>query len=100
MYHFLGKKATIKRDFPERVDLPYLTDREASAALGLLRLLVDYGAAEVYTAAGGPRADGRYLWNVWLHESVAPPSGRRIPLREWAARSVCVDYTPEGPDAA
>jgi hypothetical protein len=49
MYHFLGKKATIKPDFPERVDLPYLTDREAGAALCLLRLLVEAGAAEVYT---------------------------------------------------
>ena len=32
MYHFLSKKPTIKPEFPERVDLSYLTDREAGAA--------------------------------------------------------------------
>jgi hypothetical protein len=81
-------------DFPERLDLPRLTDKEAAAALALLRLLVDQGAVDVYTAAGGVRADGRYLWNCWI-ESHILPGGKRIPLREWAAGVMLLPHHPD-----
>ena len=97
MVHHLFSRKNEKPDFPMAQDVPDLTPHEALAALGLLRLLVDAGAAEVYTAAGGLRADGLYLWNIWLSDRITP-GGKRIPLREWAARAVCCDYTPD--DAA
>jgi len=97
MVHHLFSRKNEKPDFPTAQDAPDLTPHEALAALGLLRLLVDAGAAEVYTAAGGLRADGLYLWNIWLSDRITP-GGKRIPLREWAARAVCRDYTPD--DAA
>jgi hypothetical protein len=81
-------------DFPAREDLPRLTDDEAAAALSLLRLLVAAGDVDVYTAAGGPRKDGRYLWNCWI-ESHVIPGGKRIPLREWAAGALCLPHGPE-----
>jgi hypothetical protein len=86
-----------KPDFPTSADLPQLTPGQAMAALGLLRLLLDSGMAEVYTAAGGLRADGLYLWNIWLSDRITP-GGKRVPLREWAANVVCRDFTPD--DAA
>jgi hypothetical protein len=99
MIHRLFNKTPDKPDFPDALDLPAnLTPHEKMAALGLLRLLVDSGEVEIYTAAGGIRPDWRYSWQVWLSERLAPPSGKRIPLREWAARAVCVDY--HGGDAA
>jgi hypothetical protein len=81
-------------DFPDRADLPAMTEDEARAALDLLRLLVAAGDADCYTAAGGPRKDGRYFWNVWI-ESHVIPGGKRIPLREWAASMLCIPHTPD-----
>jgi len=92
--HLFSRRSDTKPDFPERVDLPYLTDREAGAALCLLQLLVEAGAAEVYTQPI-PGSDGRYRWNVWLGEQIKP-GGERIELREWAARALCVEYRPDG----
>jgi hypothetical protein len=98
MVHHLFHKTPDKPTFPDPRDVsPPLTPRKALAALGLLRLLVDSGVAEIYTAAGGPRADGLYFWNIWLNASVAPPGGKRIPLREWAANVVCRDDDDDGP---
>jgi hypothetical protein len=89
---------TIKPSFPDPRDIcPPLTPQEALAALGLLRLLVDAGVADVYTRPFMPSGQ-RPAWNVWLDVSVVP-GGLRIDLREWCARAVCVDYTPGG-DAA
>jgi hypothetical protein len=88
-----------KPDFPERVDLPFLTDKEASAAMCLLRLLVDAGAAEVCTQPVPDAMTGRYRWNVWLNEQINP-GGERIELQEWAARALCLPYKPSGGDAA
>jgi hypothetical protein len=90
-----------KPDFPTSADLPGLTPREAVAALGLLRLLISAEQVEVYTAAGGPDANGLYFWNVWINHSDQCPGGKRIPLREWAASVVCRDFDPdEGPETA
>jgi hypothetical protein len=97
MVHHLFTRKTDKPDFPERVDLPFLTDKEANAALGLLRLLVETGAAEVYTQPVPDPITCRYRWNVWLNHHVVP-GGKRIELREWAAGVVCRDFTPD--DAA
>jgi hypothetical protein len=98
MHHFLKASTGGKPDFPERADLPNLTDNEADAALGLLHLLVQGYAAEDYTAAGYPDPlTGRYFWNVWIEHHVIA-GGKRIPLREWAANAVCRDFTPD--DAA
>jgi hypothetical protein len=79
--------------------LPFLTDKEAGAALCLLRLLVEAGAAEVYTQPVPDAVTGRYRWNVWLNEQIKP-GGERIELRQWAARALYVQYTPSGGDAA
>jgi hypothetical protein len=91
--HLAQIRAENRPSFPERLDLPRLTDNEAAAALRLARLLLDRGEIDLYTAAGGPRADGRHLWNVWLEKE-----RQRIPLREWAARCFCQLCPPD--DAA
>jgi hypothetical protein len=49
MLQLFTRKGDNKPEWPERADLPWLTDKEASAALCLLRLLVQAGAADVYT---------------------------------------------------
>jgi len=67
-----------------------MTDDEARAALDLLRLLVAAGDMDVYTAAGGVRSDGRYLWNCWLERE-----RKRIPLRQWAAKMLCRPHSPD-----
>jgi hypothetical protein len=79
-------------DFPSRADLPHLAEKEAYAALGLLRLLVDSGAAECYTAAGSTHRP-RPLWNVWLVKSF-----RRIELERWAFMVLCLGPDPDGAD--
>jgi hypothetical protein len=96
-----GHNHDTKPDFPTSADLPGLTPHEALAALGLLRLLIDARAAEVYTAAGSyDPITGRYKWNVWLEHHVVP-GGKRIPLRDWAASVVCRDLDPDdGPETA
>jgi len=98
MVHHLFTRTQPTPDFPERADLPHLTDREASAALCLLKLLVEAGAADVYRRPFTPEGQ-RPRWNVWLGEQIKP-GGERIDLREWAARSLYMDYTPDGGDAA
>jgi hypothetical protein len=84
-------------DFPERADLPHLTDKEAHAALRLLQLLVEGGVADVYTRPFMPEGQ-RSLWNVWFGEQIKS-AGERIDLREWAERSLYIDYRLDG-DAA
>jgi hypothetical protein len=49
VHHWLSRRRDTKPDFPERADLQHLTDKEADAALSLLRLLVSGGQADVYT---------------------------------------------------
>jgi len=50
-------------DFPERADLPHLSEQEAEAALALLRLLVAQGQATVYTRPYTLEGE-RPRWNV------------------------------------
>jgi hypothetical protein len=95
VHHWISRRRDSKPDFPERLDLPYLTDSEASAALCLLRLLVQAGAADVYTQPLADRVTGRWRWNVWLGHQIKP-GGERIELQEWAARALRVPYRPEG----
>ncbi|HEY1388861.1 MAG TPA: hypothetical protein VGF38_09980 [Ktedonobacterales bacterium] len=97
MVHHLFTRTQPKPEYPERADLPHLTDKEASAALCLLRLLVEADVADVYTQPFTP-PDERPRWNVWLGHQIRP-GGERIELRQWAARSLCVDFQPDGGDA-
>jgi len=94
MYHFLGKKATIKPDFPERLDMAHLSDKEAHDALELLRLLVSGGQADVYTRPW--REPGqRWRWSVWVQAE-----SRRYDLETWAISVLFPPITPSGGDAA
>jgi hypothetical protein len=94
VHHFLHRTPP-SPDFPSRADLPHLAVKEAHAALGLLRLLVDSGQAEVYTAAGSTLRQ-RPLWNVWLVKSF-----RRVELEAWAFMVLCLDgLDPDPEDAA
>jgi hypothetical protein len=68
------------RDFPERADLPHLSDQEAAAALALLRLLVAQDRATVYTRPYTPEGE-RPRWNVW---DMTSGQGRRVELEPWA----------------
>ena len=95
VHHLFSRRRDSKPDWPDRVDLPYLTDKEAEAALCLLRLLVQAGAADVYTQPLPDPVTGRWRWNVWLGEQIKP-GGERIELREWAARALCIPYRPDG----
>jgi hypothetical protein len=79
-------------DFPERADLPHLTDKEAEAALSLLRLMVANDQASVYTRPYTPEGE-RPRWNVW---DMTSPRRRRVELETWAIE---VLFPPEG-DAA
>jgi hypothetical protein len=54
--------------------------------------------ADVYTQPFTPPGE-RPRWNVWLGHQIKP-GGERVELREWAARSLCVEYRPGGGDAA
>lgn len=91
VHHFLNRR-TPKPDFPTAQDVPCLTLREAQAALGLLRLLVSAGQADVYTRPW--REPGqRWNWNV-----LSNTDRRRYDLEEWATRMLCLPYTPD--DAA
>jgi hypothetical protein len=76
-----------KPDRPERADLPHLTDKEAAAALGLLRLLVSADQADVYTRPWRELGQ-RWRWNVWIHAD-----SRRYDLETWA---ISVLFPPEG----
>jgi hypothetical protein len=67
-------------DFPERADLPHLSDQEAAAALALLRLLVAQDRANVYTRPYTPQGE-RPRWNVW---DMRAGKGRRVELEPWA----------------
>lgn len=80
--HLAAIRAQARPEFPERADLPFLTDNEAAAALRLARLLLERGAIDLYTRpVRGP--DGRWRWNVWLEEA-----RRRVPLGDWAAEAI------------
>jgi hypothetical protein len=98
MIHRLFTRTPPPAPFPERLDLPFLTDREAYAALGLLKLLVEAGAADVYRRPFTPEGE-RPRWNVWLNEQIKP-GGEQIELQDWAARTLCVHYRPDEGDAA
>jgi hypothetical protein len=91
VHHFLRRMPQPSPDFPARDDLPHLSPPAASAALDLLRLLIHRGDCEVYTAAGGPRANGRYFWNVWDCRT-----WERVELEKWAFMALCLD--PDGDD--
>jgi hypothetical protein len=67
-------------EFPERADLPHLSDQEAEAALALLRLLVAQDRATVDTRPYTPEGERR-RWNVWETTS---GKGRRVELEPWA----------------
>jgi hypothetical protein len=67
-------------DFPERADLPHLSDQEAEAALALLRSLVEQDRASVYTRASTPEG-ARPRWSVW---DTTSGTGRRLELEPWA----------------
>jgi hypothetical protein len=67
-------------DFPERADLPHLSDQEAEAALTLLRSLVAQDQATVYTRPYTPEGE-RPRWNVW---DMTSGKGRRVELEPWA----------------
>jgi hypothetical protein len=67
-------------EFPERADLPRLSDEQAEAALGLLRLLVAQDLATVYTRPYTPEGERR-RWNVW---DMTSGKGRRVELEPWA----------------
>jgi hypothetical protein len=67
-------------DFPERADLPHLSEQEVEAALALLRLLVAQDHANVYTRPYTPEGE-RPRWNVWETTS---GRGRRVELEPWA----------------
>jgi hypothetical protein len=102
VHHLFSRRHELAPDFPERVDLPRMTDKEAEAALGLLRLLVSSGAADVYTRPFTPEGE-RPRWNVWLGERITP-GGQRLDLRDWAARALCrydlmTRGCPDSPDS-
>jgi hypothetical protein len=96
VHHLFSRRRELAPDFPQRLDLPQLTDKEAFAALGLLRLLVSAGTADIYMRPFTPEGE-RPRWNVWLGEQIKP-GGERLDLREWAARALCVEYSPDIPD--
>jgi hypothetical protein len=82
MVHLFTRTAP-KPEVPERADLPHLTDKEASAALCLLRLLVEAGVADTYTQPFH-EPGVRPRWNVWLGHRLVP-GAQRLELDEWAA---------------
>jgi hypothetical protein len=92
VHHFLNRTPP-SPDFPTATDLPHLSPHAAMAALGLLRLLIAAGHAEVYTAAGSSHRP-RPLWNVWLTQGC----GRRVELEVWAFEVLCRDDDPVDPD--
>jgi hypothetical protein len=67
-------------EFPERADLPHLSEQEAETALALLRLLVAQDQATVYTRPYTPEGE-RPRWNVW---DMTAGTGRRVELEPWA----------------
>ncbi|HEY7094905.1 MAG TPA: hypothetical protein VH393_17110 [Ktedonobacterales bacterium] len=69
-------------DFPERVHLPHLTDKEATAALDLLRLLVTRNEATVYQQPYTPIGDPP-RWSVWINATADAP-GQSYALEMWA----------------
>jgi hypothetical protein len=77
-------------DFPTAADLPSLTTEEADEALSLLRLMMGYQLAEVYTQPVPDPVTGRRFFNVWLTERLVR-GGRRVELREWAWRVIGKD---------
>jgi hypothetical protein len=96
MYHFLGKKATTKPEFPGLADLPHLSDQEAEAALSLLRLMVAHDQADVYTQPFTPEG-ARPRWNVW---DTTSGQGRRVELETWAIGVLfpqCAGGASDGP---
>jgi hypothetical protein len=95
VHHLFSRTRRSKPDFPSRPDLSYMTDKEADAALWLLHMLVQAGAADVYTQPLPDPVTGRWRWNVWLGEQIKP-GGERIELQIWAARALCVQYRPDG----
>jgi hypothetical protein len=70
--------------FPERQDLPALTDSAAEAALATLRYLVARDAVDVYSRPVRGAA-GQLRWNIWISEEVIV-GGVRLELQEWAER--------------
>src|SRR5262245_27429199 len=82
-------------EFPERADLPRLSDQEAEAALALLRLLVAQGQATVYTRPYTPESE-RPRWNVW---GINSGKGHRVELEPWAI-GVLSQRDPAGEDPA
>jgi hypothetical protein len=94
MVHHLFSRRESKPDFPERLDLPQLSDKEAEAALGLLRLLVSGDQADVYTRPWRELGQ-RWKWNVWVSAE-----SRRYELETWAISVLFPNAAPEGPDAA
>jgi hypothetical protein len=77
-------------NFPERVDLPHLTDKEATAALELLRLLVARDEAKVYQQPYTPTGEAP-RWSVWINAAENAP-GQSYALETWAS---CVLLLPD-----
>src|SRR5689334_1090787 len=78
--HAGSPNRTAHPEFPERADLPHLSDQEAEAALALLRVLVEQDRASVYTRPYTPEGK-RARWNVW---DMTYATGRRVELEPWA----------------
>jgi hypothetical protein len=70
----------IQPDFPERGDIPHLSDQEAEAALAIVRLLVAQDQAAVYTRPYTSEGE-RPQWNV---RDMTSGKGRRVELEPWA----------------
>jgi hypothetical protein len=93
VHHLFSRRAAdSKPEFPPRSALPHCTDREAHAALDLLRLLVEQGRATVYLQAYTSPPQ----WLVWL-ELDEPPYGT-LPqrLETWAIGVLFPDTRPSG----
>lgn len=83
-----------KEDFPERVHLPHLTDKEATAALELLRLLVARDEATVYQQPYTPAGEAP-RWSIWINATEDAP-GQSYALETWAIQALFPPAPPEG----
>lgn len=82
MLRRLLHSAPSQPDFPERVHLAHLTDKEATAALDLLRLLVARNEATVYQQPYTPTGEAP-RWSVWINSTADAPS-QSYTLETWA----------------
>jgi len=78
MHHRLFRWEPDRPTFPERADLPHLSDEAALAALRVLRMLVDEGLADTYSQPVRG-LDGRLTLEQWAVQQVTRTGGEDAP---------------------